>query len=226
MTEEIIIGAVLAAIVTVIFVLFGVRTGRRIEQQAYRQIDSSHEMGPNGRRRPDSEETARTAQNEKHRLYEAILAVNRKAISTVAPKEGAFRRPGLQVSLKQIQELEERLQDLQPKIDLAASPEVLELSAELYTALGQCWNTLYQEVEERKSERAPGSASVSNGDFEIDPNTWKIVQPIVEKWYKQQHVEELFLELRDQIRKELGYEEIEPESAPTPDKLRRELEER
>lgn len=211
MTGETVIGAVLAAVVTVVFVLFGVRAGRRSEQQVYRQIEDNYETKPNGRRWPDPrEEIARAEQNEKHRLYEAILAVNRRAIATIAPREGAFLRPSLQVSRRQLQELEEGLRDLQPKIDLAASPEVLELSAELYTALEQCWDKLYQEIEQRKLEQGPSSVSASGRNLEIDPNIWKEVQPIIKECYQQQHVWELFLELRDQIREELGYEEIDP----------------
>lgn len=206
---------VLSALITLALTLLGVVLGRIIGQRAYTQKEQKGESRPIERdSRDPGKELVKAIQLEKLWVYKQLFRTSGASVATLSHKGGDYFRPAFAIDLPEVKAAQRELRHIQLETELVASPEVVDLSAALYVALERCWSKLFVETGRRKL------SSPEDRQSETIPGAWEEVTRLVQEEARQQHVEELFLELRDQIRKELGLEAIDTRAVTDLDELR------
>ena len=169
------------------------------------------------------EQTARTIRQEKREVYLELLKTNRMSVQYAVQLGYMDLGQQLSVDVETIEAASTRFGRLIPELELVASREVYDLSQKLYTATARCNDTMYRESEKRfASVVCPGGELTPEQKISI----WEEVRGEVQKVYEQQDMEQLYGQVRNQIRQELGFLALDPSLVPTPEeieKLRREL---
>lgn len=169
------------------------------------------------------EQTARTIRQEKRDVYLELLKANRRAVQYAVQLGYMDLGQQLSVDISEIEAASARFGQLIPELELVASREVYDLSQELYKAMARCNDTMYRESEKRF---IPFDRSGEEPTQEQRIAIWEEVRDEVQKTYEQQNMEQLYSQVRSQIRQELGFLALDPALVPTPEeiaKLRREL---
>lgn len=169
------------------------------------------------------EQTARTIRQEKREVYLELLRTNRRSVQYAVQLGYMDLGQQLSVDISEIDAASARFGQLIPELELVASREVYELSQELYKAMARCNDTMYRESEKRF---IPFDRSGEEPTQEQKIAIWEEVRGEVQKVYEQQSMEQIYGQVRNQIRQELGFLALDPSLVPTTEeveKLRREL---
>lgn len=131
----------------------------------------------------------------------------------------------MRVNVGTVDAASERFQRLIPELELVASRPIYDLSQQLYAATSRCTNTMYWESERRFAEFESENPGLGLSQ-EQKGAIWEGVSAEVQKVYEKQGIEQLYGQLRNQVREELGFLALDPELVPTPEetaRLRKEL---
>jgi uncharacterized protein YjbI with pentapeptide repeats len=201
--------AVLAAVVTLVFTLLGVRIGRMSQRAFYLGRQQNHEA-----ELEDTEERQRAKSLSKtdavdllmrrrFYAYEELLREVRKPINMVTnkwPRDYEAINGQASQGLDWVSEVSAEveaavraLRDLQYRMDLVASPPVLEISTSLHAALRQFRRRL-DEVSNKQSDKP-------------QPYSQTEEQRLVYDAYIRENIGRIFLNLRNQVRTEQGLAE-------------------
>jgi len=194
---------VLAAVVTLVFTLLGVRIGQKSQRAFY--------LGRQQNREAELEDTEEHQQakllpktgavdlliRRRFYTYEELLREVRKPINMVTNKwpreyETINGRPSqgsdwLSEVSAEVEAAVRALSDLQYRMDLVASPPVLEITTTLHVALRQFWRRL---------------DAVPQPHLQTEE-----VQRLVYDAFNRENIRRLFLDLRNQVRTEHGLAE-------------------
>lgn len=168
------------------------------------------------------EQTARTIRGEKREAYLELLRAYRITVGyTVFMGEMSVGQD-IAIKVNKIKEALERLQGLMSDLDLVASPKIRDLAQKLYVATARCQDVMYRENERLFNENANLLDRGRHSQEELSATAesiWKQVQAEVQKAFEEQGVHELFGQLRNQTREELGIMAIDPKLVPPPEEL-------
>ena len=160
--------------------------------------------------------------NRQLKLLE-LLRANRRAVQYALQINHMGLDQQLTVDLNAMNAASEKFGELIPELELVASREVYDLSQELYRAMSRCNERMYLESERRFVEFDRKNKEPS---LEQKVAIWEEVRAEVQKLYDELGMEQLYSQLRNRIREELGYLALDPSLVPTTEelkKLRKEL---
>ncbi len=171
------------------------------------------------------EQTALTIRQEKREVYLQLLRSYRTLAQYAVQIGHMSLEQQLRVDVDALDAVSEESQRLIPELELVASRPIYDLSQRLYAASSRCSDTMYHESERRFAgfERDNPGREPSREEKEA---IWEEVRAEVQKVYEQQGIEQLYGQLRNQVREELGFLALDPGLVPTPEetaRLRREL---
>ena len=157
------------------------------------------------------EQQESTKRQERREVYLELLRTYRMSVQYAAQMGYMALGQQLSVDIEAVDEATEKFRRLIPELEIVGSDEVRDLSQELYTATATCNDVMYIESENRFAafDRA-GKQPTPQQKAAI----WKEVSAEVQKVYEGMGMENLYSQLRTQIRKELGF--ISPATDPIP----------
>jgi hypothetical protein len=157
------------------------------------------------------EQRTQTKRQERREVYLELLRSYRMSVQYAAQMGYMALGQQLSVDLASVDEATEKFRRLIPELEIVGSDEVRDLSQELYTATARCNDVMYVESERRfaafdKAGKQPSPQQTAT--------IWEEVSAEVQKVYEEMGMENLYAQLRTQIRKELGF--TSPEADPIP----------
>jgi hypothetical protein len=164
------------------------------------------------------ENFASTIRTEKREIYLEVLRAVRSSVRETLSMGQMGLEAQLTADLDGLLKASERFRELQPEIELVASPEVLDLAGRVYQANGACMDVLYRETEKR--DPRPEHSQ------EQREKIWEEVRREIQAEFDRQEIWKLYQELRNQIREELGFMALDPSLIPSDreqDRLKQEL---
>lgn len=169
------------------------------------------------------EQKAQTKRQEKREAYVELLRAYRRAVQYAAQMGHMGLGQQLRIDPAYSDEAEARFGKLIPELEIVGSGKVNDLAQELYAATARCNDVMYVESEKR-------FAAFDRAGVEATPQQktaiWEEVSVKVQHAYEQSEMENLYAQLRRQIRKELGYVPQEDDSKLSleeADKLHRQI---
>src|SRR5215204_6542333 len=164
------------------------------------------------------EQTVRTLRQEKREAYLELLRVNRMSAQYATQLGYMALGQQLQVNPNALVAASEKYKDLIPELEIVASGRIYDLAQQLYTAASQCQDTMFRESEQRFQEYER-----NNPNQEPSPEQkaaiWEEVRAKVQKVFEGQGIVQLYFQLRNQIKQELGFLALDPKLVPSPEEL-------
>lgn len=191
----------LAAIITPLVTAGGVLLANLISNKHNRNLKII-ELG---------EQRTQTKRQEKREVYLELLRVYRMSVQYAAQMGFMELGQQLQVDIASVDEASEKFRRLIPELEIVGSEKVRDLSQELYASTARCNDIMYVESEKR-------FATFDRTGQQPSPQQkaaiWEEVSKEVQKVYVQIGMEDLYAQLRAQIRKELGFDSLETSLLP------------
>ncbi len=206
-TIIIVVSATVSVVVVPITTLFGVWITQRNNRETKRtELEANRDL----KMLELEEQSESTKRQERREVYLELLRAYRMSVQYAAQMGYMVLGQQLQVDIKTVDEARERFRRLIPELEIVGSEEVRDLSQELYTATAKCNDVMYVESEKRFATFDQLGRQPSPQQKAV---IWQEVSSEVQKVYEGMNIENLYAQLRTQIRKELGF--ASPNTEPT-----------
>lgn len=155
-----------------------------------------------------------TQRQEKREVYLEVLRAYRMSVQYSAQLSHMALGQQLQVDIASVYEGTDKFRRLLPELEIVGSEEVRDFFQELYSATAKCNNVMYVESEKRFS---PFDQRGIHPSPQQKAAIWEEVSAEVRKVYEVRGMENLYAQLRTQIRKGLGFTSQDTDLMPSPE---------